>query len=262
VRLRPTNHAVTTLYTTEFVPYMERVAPLEQVPSLTTCRGALRHPDFRDVSKQTKHNHCRCTTCSELSAEKTKAFRSGNDTTEVMAKVRSHADDVRAWRETESYYKLLSEHSPHLCNTIMADDTSVAESPHFTNRPVKSTATKRKLAFIPWLVTDHARGRTEYVYTLKGKFKKGGNRFCTMMYHVIKGIKTSKTAASEARELVFIGDNYSENKNNTNLAFALDLIKHGWYTPLCFIILVLHTHTRTHTHPLHVAARFVAQDSL
>jgi hypothetical protein len=71
-----------------------------------------------------------------------------------------------------------------------------------------------------------------YVYTLKGKFKKGGNRFCTMMYNVIKSIKTSGGPAAEARTLTLIGDNYGENKNNTNLAFASDLVKNGWYLNL------------------------------
>jgi len=91
-----------------------------------------------------------------------------------------------------------------------------------------------RVDFIPWLVCDHARAKMTYVYTLKNKFKKGGNRFCTMMYHVVKSIKTSGGPATEARTLTFIGDNYGENKNNTNLAFAHDLIKHGWYVTLNF----------------------------
>lgn len=228
VRLRPTNLGIGDLYELEFKPFMQRGNPGEHVPGLQTFRRALKHPQFHDVTKQTKHNHCRCTTCAGLSAEKMRIFRSGGDTSDVMTRTRAHADHVKSWRETEAYYKMLSEHSPHLCNTIMCDDTSAIGFPHFTNRPVKSTATKRRVEFIPWLVTDHSRSRTEYVYTLKGKYKKGANRYCTMLYHVIKAIKTSGTTAAMARELVLIGDNYAENKNNVNLAFASDLIKHNW----------------------------------
>ena len=82
--------------------------------------------------------------------------------------------------------------------------------------------------FIPWLVNDHARSKLTYVYSLKGKHKKGGNRFCTMMYHCVRSLKLSGGPAAEARSMVFIGDNFGENKNNTNLAFACDLVKYGW----------------------------------
>ena len=158
VRLRPSNLHTTHLYDLEFLPFMKRVAPEEKIPGKTVFQKALRHPEFADISKQTKHTHVRCTDCAMLSAEKTRAFRTGEDTTDVMSKVRAHSDHVRAWRESETYYKMLAEHSPHVCNTYMADDTSVVGFPHFTNRPVKATATKRRPEFIPWLVKDHARG--------------------------------------------------------------------------------------------------------
>ena len=63
-----------------------------------------------------------------------------------MVKVRAHSDEVRRWRENETYWKLRSEHTPHLVNTIMADDTSAWRAPHFTNRPIKEVATKYRSA--------------------------------------------------------------------------------------------------------------------
>jgi hypothetical protein len=61
------------------------------------------------------------------------------------------------------------------------------------------------------------------------RFKKGANRWCTMMYHTLKALKESGTPAARARHLVCIGDNYAENKNNTNLDFCTELVQRGWY---------------------------------
>ena len=59
-----------------------------------------------------------------------------------LYQVRAHSDSVRRWRECENYWKLKSEHSPHVVNTFMADDTEAWRAPHFTNRPIKAVATK------------------------------------------------------------------------------------------------------------------------
>lgn len=88
---------------------------------------------------------CRCTTCAELAAEKNLVFKTGESTAEVMLKVTSHYQDVKDWRQLETYYKQRSLHSPHLMTLIMADDTESFGLPKFTNRPVKSTATKYRV---------------------------------------------------------------------------------------------------------------------
>jgi hypothetical protein len=139
-RLRPNNSVVATLYEAEFTEFCQQRAIKR--PSLSTFNRAQKHVWFNDVSKRTRHNHVRCSTCAELSAMKTKAWREGEDIGEIMTKVRAHSDEVRRWRENETYWKLRSEHSPHICNTIMADDTSAWRAPHFTNRPIKAVATK------------------------------------------------------------------------------------------------------------------------
>ena len=82
---------------------------------------------------------------------------------------------------------------------------------------------------IPWLVEDVARGRNTYIYTLKGRYKKGSNRWCSMLYTSIMALKRSGTPAARARKLILIGDNFAENKNNTNLDFVADLVLNGVY---------------------------------
>ena len=50
-----------------------------------------------------------------------------------------------------------------------------------------------------------------------------------MVYHTLRALKESGTPAARARHLVMIGDNYGENKNNTDLAFCTELVQRGWY---------------------------------
>jgi hypothetical protein len=80
-----------------------------------------------------------------LAAEKNRLFKSGESTDEVMAKVTSHYQDVKEWRQLETYYKQQAMHSPHKLTLIMADDTESFGLPKFTNRPVKATATKYRV---------------------------------------------------------------------------------------------------------------------
>ena len=40
--------------------------------------------------------------------------------------------------------------------------------------------------------------------------------------------------------LVIIGDNYVENKNNYNLAFATDLVKNGWSSSIQYIYIYIY----------------------
>jgi hypothetical protein len=108
------------------------------------------------------------------------------------------------------------------------DDTTGVGYPHFTNRDRKSVAGRRRFEMTPWLCMDEARQEQMYVYS-QGGYSKGGNRWCTQMYLVIKALKESGTPAADARTCVIIGDNYSENKNNVDFAFCNELIMRGWY---------------------------------
>ena len=53
------------------------------------------------------------------------------------------------------------------------------------------------------------------------------------MYTMIKALKESGHPAALARHLVLIGDNYAENKNNVNFAFASEMVCHSSFTPTC-----------------------------
>jgi hypothetical protein len=44
----------------------------------------------------------------------------------------------------------------------------------------------------------------------------------------LRSVKTSTGACAEARTLVIIGDNASDNKNNVNFAFLADLVVHRY----------------------------------
>ena len=160
-----------------------------------------------------------------------------------MAKVKAHQDDVTRWRELESIYRLKGEMSPQTHHVIFADDTEALGLPHLTNRPVKSTAMKSRPHFVPWLYEDVSHQQLRYVYSLKGQHSKGANRWCTMIYHIMKGLKSSGGPTAGARTFVFIGDNYSENKNNINLAFLSDIVRRNWYDEILLLFgPVGHTH--------------------
>ena len=85
VRLRPTNECVRALWDGDFSTFCNlRDVPR---PSLETFRRASKHVWFSDISKRTRHNHVRCSTCAEFAALKSKAFREGRSIASVMAKV-------------------------------------------------------------------------------------------------------------------------------------------------------------------------------
>ena len=67
--------------------------------------------------------------------------------------------------------------------------------------------------------------------------------WCTQMLAVVSAAKESSHPAANARTCVFIGDNYSENKNLEDLALAFVLIGKGYYDEVLFLFgPVGHTH--------------------
>jgi hypothetical protein len=102
---------------------------------------------------------------------------------------------------------------------------------------------------IPFNLTNHGNSENFYFYTLKGQFKKGANRLCTTLWHVTQRIRNGKAtthaekAQKLARHLILIADNYSENKNNTLLAFCNELIYHKLFDKITLLYgPVGHTH--------------------
>jgi hypothetical protein len=61
------------------------------------------------------------------------------------------------------------------------------------------------------------------------RHKKGGNRWCTMIMGMMRAAKYSETPSARARQCVLVGDNYGENKCNTDLDFCTEVVQRGWY---------------------------------
>jgi hypothetical protein len=242
-RLRPHNLVMEDLYDSLFISFCERTWDGQPVPSLSCFIKGSKDKEFADVTKQPKHNHCKCTTCFSLMTRKLAAFKTMEDMDKVIADTRAHDEEVRAWRAQESYYYMQAQHNPQKVNVFMADDTSAVEFPKAGRRPVKSTANIQRVCITPWLVEDVSRKEKTYVYTPKRSYPKGGNRWCTQMFAMIKSVKLSGLLSAQARKLVMIFDNASDNKNNINLAFASHLIAKGWYDEIQILYgPVGHTH--------------------
>lgn len=93
------------------------------------------------------------------------------------------------------------------------------------------------------MLQDIGRGQSTYVYTLKGRLSKGGNRWCTSILHHLLEIKNSRGPSARAKTLILIGDNYSENKSNVNLDFCSELVLRGWFEEVQLLFgPVGHTH--------------------
>jgi hypothetical protein len=73
------------------------------------------------------------------------------------------------------------------------------------------------------------------------------------MYIALRALKFSGGPSAFASSVVLVGDNYSENKNTTNLAFASELVLRGWYDEVFLLFpIVGHTHNGTDaTHNSH-----------
>jgi len=155
-----------------------------------------------------------------------------------------HDEEVRKWHGAETDLSIKAAHSPGSLQVFKLDDTNLVGTPHCSLRLPKPVATLYKVPFVPCLLHDVNANKKVYLYSLKGQHKKGGNRFCTTMYHALKAAKTSPSSrAAQARDAVIIGDNYNENRNHTNLAFATEVIMAGWYDSITFLYGLLgHTH--------------------
>jgi hypothetical protein len=91
-------------------------------------------------------------------------------------------------------------------------------------------------------------------------YKKGGNRWCTQMWEILREVK-KRSPANRARICVIIGDNCAENKNNINFAFVSEVVMAGWYDEVMLLFgPVGHTHNGIDAnHRIHnrVLGRFV-----
>ena len=219
VRYFPSKHPYGAIYKDTFVPWWQRNFPEIPVPGVSTMTKGRHHSDFSDViGNRKKHHHNQCDKCHSLDDRRARGFASGLDREEYERDNAAHDKEIEDWRIVERYWMMTASQSPHLYNLVCADDTEKLCLPHWGTRNFKSTASSSTVRFIPWLVFDSSNGIWRYLYQPKNMWRKGANRYCTSMYYVIKGLK-ERAPSNQARTLVVIADNLSENKCNVNFAF-------------------------------------------
>ena len=216
-----------------------------KLPSFSLFCRCRHHSWFDNVKERAKHHHARCVRCSNLQDLCREGWREGRVKVEVYEReLALHREEVRKWRNLESSLQHKSKHDLNFV-VISYDDTSALQLPRFTNRDLKNFPTST-IDFIPWNVMNYGSGENAYFYTFKNDVKKGGNRICTFLYTLLKRIKFSTVPGhcqKLARELVLMGDNYSENKCNTLFAFCSFLIHLGWFDKIEMLFgPVGHTH--------------------
>jgi GNAT superfamily N-acetyltransferase len=243
LRLFPVNKSLEEIYSEYFTPWHSKHHQSDPLPSLSTFTKARKKPQFSDVKKRSKHFHCRCNTCARLQAWRLRAFKDGEDQREFKIEREIHHLAVWAWRDLEKYWQGVAISSPHTTAMLSFDDTSKVGLPLFTKRTYKGLPASRQF-WVPFLIYDHGLGSRDYMYTYNNRFKKGANRYCTLLYAAIRRIKSNPSHPShKARRLVLCADNYVENKNSTNFKFWAHMITCGWFDEVLLLFgPVGHTH--------------------
>jgi hypothetical protein len=219
-------------------------------PSYATFMRALCDPKFANLKKRDKHFHCRCPTCAELTTKLRRAGKSSEARQEYLKQLKEHHFEVRRWRTFEHELQLQARNAPASVTVLSYDDTSPIGFPKMTKKPIKNMPND-KVYMIPFNLVNHGTGESIYMYTMKGRWKKGADRLCTALYHTIRRLKfkpdetcsPAEKAQKLSRKLVLMGDNYSENKNNVLFAFCTELVQRGWYSEFELVFgPVGHTH--------------------
>jgi hypothetical protein len=170
-RLFPVNENYAHIYETHFSEWFHRVFPGEarQPPCLAWFMSARHDDEFKDVKDRPMHHHCRCPTCANLQARRLQAFNSAYEQEQYKLEWQDHQNEKRGWREFEASCVMSARHNPRNIQCLWFDDTEAIGFPKFTKRPMKNLPTAR-LQMIPFLLSDLARGRLHYVYTVKNRF--------------------------------------------------------------------------------------------
>ena len=212
---------------------------------------------FDDVKKRETHFHVRCPQCAELTQRLHKACESNKDRVLYDKLLKAHHLEVKRWRQKETLVQTQAKSSPDQVIVLSFDDTSAMCFPRTTNRPIKNLP-KDKVKMTPFNLTNHGTGENIYIYNLTGKWKKGADRLCTILYHVLLRIKWKAPDGSSqedldltkveldqrhGRKLIFLADNASENKNNCLFQFCSELILRKWFDEIELLFgPVGHTH--------------------
>jgi len=232
-----------TIYSEYFKPWYEHTyRGCRDIPGYSTFLSARHDEAFGDVKRRPKHFHSKCGTCYRLKARALRCFKNRTQEKKWLRKLFKHDKAVVNWRAHVEQKTADGRHNPHEHIVLFFDDTGSVDLPHVTNRGLKDLPSSR-VPIIPWLVQNLSEGKEHYFYMLKNAFKKGGNRICTQLYHVIRAIKMAGGPGARATKLTLVADNYNENKNNTLFAFLSDLVRHGYFEQIHLIFgEVGHTH--------------------
>jgi|AntRauTorckE5430_2_1112549.scaffolds.fasta_scaffold04515_3 hypothetical protein len=234
-RLFPVNTSYPCIYEDFFTPWFKHTLSIEldDMPCLGWLMMARHDPRFSDVKSRPKHHHCRCQECANLQAKRLLTFNNQCDKEAFQLEWQDHQNEKRWWREYEQALILSAKHDPRALNVYWFDDTEKMGFPKFTKRPMKNLPVAR-FNLVPFLIADLGRQKDYYIYMSGGRFRKGANRLCTTLLSTFRATKNGSDDSRFARKLALIADNYSENKNNTLLAFASQLVMLRWYDEIIF----------------------------
>jgi hypothetical protein len=235
LRLFPVNNSFKYIYDTYFHKWIEKLNGADDdednilsVPGFSTFKNARHHPEFKDVQKRPRHYHCLCKVCDALSCQRLKGFLNTAHQAAWDISFASHETDKLLWRKLEGARVDQVKGDPRNFVLIQYDDTSSLGVPKLSNRDIKNLTVSR-FHVIPFNICNYASGESAYIYTIKNRYPKGGNRLCTTLYHILRKIKFGTHECRNARTLYLHADNASENKNNVFLTFLSELVHKGWY---------------------------------
>jgi hypothetical protein len=253
LRLFPVNNSFKYIYDTYFHKCLEKLIrprvdgfdnedDFLSTPSFSTFKAARHHPEFKDVQKRARHYHCMCRVCDALSCQRLKGFANEAHQATWDLQFASHESDKLLWRKLEGAREAQVKANPSQYVILQYDDTSTAGFPILSNRDIKNVTVSR-FHVIPFNICNYASGESAYIYTVKNRYPKGGNRLCTTLYHILRKVKFGTHECRNAMTLYLHADNASENKNNVFLTFLSELVHRGWYD-----VIILEFGPPGHTH--------------
>lgn len=262
--LFPVNESLQHIYDTYFKKWHEKqlftlqrdndipVDELPWIPSFTTFVRARWDPDFESVTVRPRHYHSICKLCADLRKRKLQGFFDDDHKAVYQKMFELHERDKLGWRKIEGKREA-EVRAPNSESVLLAyDDTSTIGCPRFGNRDIKNGPIAR-FQLVPFNICNYASGENAYVYTVQGRYLKGGNRLCTVLYHYLRKIKWGSDDCRHATTLYLHADNYSENKNNCIFCFCSELVLRGWFDKIIMEFgPVGHTHNgRDAVHHIH-----------
>ena len=167
--------------------------------------------DFKHIKKRPRHYHAKCITCEKLQDARLNGFDDDSSKKVWQAMFQEHENEKLGWRKWEKARQSEVVNNPADTILLSYDDTVDIGFPKLTNRDVKNM-TKSRFFVTPLGFIDYSSREAAYVYTSKNRFKGGGNRLCTVLYHALRKIKYGSLPNKSARRLILHADIKRERK--------------------------------------------------